>query len=416
MLNLWTILSSDLSPWTGLALRIDGDNQNGILGLIVFSVLFSVTIFRKNLSANQNYMDPRTLEMAKSTEIRRAANEAAVHTVHRIHQATVECAHVVAHSAKAAAITQSGILHDTLYGNAWLDDDELDHTDQKKSARCLISLLANEMILLVLDYLDLETLLAVSPACRPLALLCDNNELGVGCAWQRRWLRRFGSIWTSDLISAAIERDGTRINWDPFHPNSKPPADGWRAFFFEFEDSWINWSLAMLNTKERCYVGLHGGVYNLTEFIDEHPGSPDTILDNAGCDATGHFEDIGHSSSAREIKNTLEVIAPLAPLRPLAPPQWSALGTPWAYQTPSKRMVHCKTQRLLGKDAQRRAYLQLRKQLLKMQPCCADHHSGSFHVHFDPFRRGWTGWWSCCHARRFESTLTMTRKTSRLFF
>jgi cytochrome-b5 reductase len=37
----------------------------------------------------------------------------------------------------------------------------------------------------------------------------------------------------------------------------------------------------------RCLLGLHGAVYDVTNFLKEHPGSKETLLDNAGGDATG---------------------------------------------------------------------------------------------------------------------------------
>jgi cytochrome b5 len=40
-------------------------------------------------------------------------------------------------------------------------------------------------------------------------------------------------------------------------------------------------------------------VYDVTKFLDDHPGGPEIMLDLAGQDATNEFEDIGHSNDAR---------------------------------------------------------------------------------------------------------------------
>ncbi|EER05338.1 Cytochrome b5, putative [Perkinsus marinus ATCC 50983] len=53
--------------------------------------------------------------------------------------------------------------------------------------------------------------------------------------------------------------------------------------------------------KTDCWVILHGGVYDVTSFLAEHPGGPTVILSNAGKDLTDHFEEIGHSDFARRI-------------------------------------------------------------------------------------------------------------------
>ncbi|GME76908.1 unnamed protein product [Ambrosiozyma monospora] len=55
------------------------------------------------------------------------------------------------------------------------------------------------------------------------------------------------------------------------------------------------------NTKDDLYLICDGKVYDCTEYLDEHPGGEEVILDCAGTDATEPFEDIGHSEDAREV-------------------------------------------------------------------------------------------------------------------
>jgi len=40
-------------------------------------------------------------------------------------------------------------------------------------------------------------------------------------------------------------------------------------------------------------------VYNITSFLEEHPGGEDVLIDSSGRDATREFEDVGHSGEAR---------------------------------------------------------------------------------------------------------------------
>lgn len=42
-------------------------------------------------------------------------------------------------------------------------------------------------------------------------------------------------------------------------------------------------------------------VYNVTEYIRDHPGGPDVLFDVAGMDATEVYNEIGHSDEADEI-------------------------------------------------------------------------------------------------------------------
>ncbi|TCD70797.1 hypothetical protein EIP91_001487 [Steccherinum ochraceum] len=55
------------------------------------------------------------------------------------------------------------------------------------------------------------------------------------------------------------------------------------------------------STKEQLWVLLHEKVYNVTKFIDEHPGGDEVILAETGKDATEAFEDVGHSDEARAL-------------------------------------------------------------------------------------------------------------------
>lgn len=61
------------------------------------------------------------------------------------------------------------------------------------------------------------------------------------------------------------------------------------------------------NTKKDCYVVIHDKVYDSTQFVDEHPGGEEVLLDVGGQDATEAFEDVGHSDEARETLEKLLV-------------------------------------------------------------------------------------------------------------
>lgn len=50
--------------------------------------------------------------------------------------------------------------------------------------------------------------------------------------------------------------------------------------------------VAQHNSRESCWVIIHGHAYDVTEFLPEHPGGPKIILKYAGKDATEEFEPI----------------------------------------------------------------------------------------------------------------------------
>ncbi|KAI0082487.1 cytochrome b5 [Panus rudis PR-1116 ss-1] len=55
------------------------------------------------------------------------------------------------------------------------------------------------------------------------------------------------------------------------------------------------------SSKDSIWILLHEKVYDVTKFIDEHPGGDEVILAETGKDATEAFEDVGHSDEARAL-------------------------------------------------------------------------------------------------------------------
>ncbi|KAI9180299.1 hypothetical protein Ddye_015616 [Dipteronia dyeriana] len=53
------------------------------------------------------------------------------------------------------------------------------------------------------------------------------------------------------------------------------------------------------NHSKDCWLVIHGKVYDVTKFLEDHPGGDDVLLSATGKDATDDFEDVGHSSSAK---------------------------------------------------------------------------------------------------------------------
>ncbi|XP_014956003.2 cytochrome b5 type B [Ovis aries] len=59
--------------------------------------------------------------------------------------------------------------------------------------------------------------------------------------------------------------------------------------------------VAKRNSSKDIWLVIHGRVYDVSRFLDEHPGGEEVLMEQAGGDATESFEDVGHSSDAREM-------------------------------------------------------------------------------------------------------------------
>ncbi|XP_028392242.1 cytochrome b5-like [Dendronephthya gigantea] len=55
------------------------------------------------------------------------------------------------------------------------------------------------------------------------------------------------------------------------------------------------------NMGKSLWIAIHNQVYDVTKFLDEHPGGEEVLLEQAGQKATEAFEDVGHSDDAREL-------------------------------------------------------------------------------------------------------------------
>ena len=54
------------------------------------------------------------------------------------------------------------------------------------------------------------------------------------------------------------------------------------------------------NQTDDMWIVLHGKVYDVTKFLEDHPGGRDIMIENAGMDVKNQFEDMLHSKQARQ--------------------------------------------------------------------------------------------------------------------
>ncbi|RXM29262.1 Cytochrome b5 [Acipenser ruthenus] len=67
------------------------------------------------------------------------------------------------------------------------------------------------------------------------------------------------------------------------------------------------------NSCKSTWLIIHNKIYDVTKFLEEHPGGEEVLREQAGGDATESFEDVGHSTDAREM-TSMYMIGELHPV------------------------------------------------------------------------------------------------------
>uniref|UniRef100_A0A8C6ZIT1 Cytochrome b5 n=1 Tax=Nothoprocta perdicaria TaxID=30464 RepID=A0A8C6ZIT1_NOTPE len=80
----------------------------------------------------------------------------------------------------------------------------------------------------------------------------------------------------------------------------------WRGRYYRLEE------VQKHNNSQSTWFILHNRIYDVTKFLEEHPGGEEVLREQAGGDATENFEDVGHSTDARALSDTF-IIGELHP-------------------------------------------------------------------------------------------------------
>lgn len=82
----------------------------------------------------------------------------------------------------------------------------------------------------------------------------------------------------------------SRINFPP----------GVHSLFQQMSQIFTYEQVAAHNTKDDAWIIYGDRVFDVTAYLDEHPGGEEVIIDCLGDDATEAFDDIGHSEDAQQ--------------------------------------------------------------------------------------------------------------------
>ncbi|XP_014726406.1 PREDICTED: cytochrome b5 isoform X1 [Sturnus vulgaris] len=83
--------------------------------------------------------------------------------------------------------------------------------------------------------------------------------------------------------------------------SSETGKEPWRGRYYRLEE------VQKHNNSQSTWIIIHHRIYDVTKFLDEHPGGEEVLREQAGGDATENFEDVGHSTDARTLSESFIV-------------------------------------------------------------------------------------------------------------
>ncbi|KAG6545282.1 hypothetical protein Mapa_013395 [Marchantia paleacea] len=93
------------------------------------------------------------------------------------------------------------------------------------------------------------------------------------------------------------------------------------------------------NNNKDCWLVIDGKVYDVTKFLEEHPGGDEVLLSATGKDATDDFEDVGHSTSARGMMEEYYVGEVDKASFPLKPTYTAAKSPPYNHDKTNEFLI-----------------------------------------------------------------------------
>ena len=150
----------------------------------------------------------------------------------------------------------------------------------------------------------LQAILLACPTSTVLVLTATCRRLRVAGEYDGLWVSK---------VRCRYERILPLFAKGPWMPLPSPEdvpclvrGESPKRFYFSFGPSWMKLAaqgvdVGMGPAQGYCVMVIDGRVYDLTAFVDEHPGEPYLLRAAAGTDASEAFDFIGHSNHARSV-------------------------------------------------------------------------------------------------------------------
>jgi cytochrome b involved in lipid metabolism len=284
--------------------------------LVLLTLLSAVTVYRREMSCNHVYTEDDDMHTRSNKDRRRKNGEGSDKKWEECTEELLEGAGAYCSGEPLIAVMLSlwasacfSCLIEEKTGRWSPSSDSLTH-ERENMGTCndlrsqtpqhpLDSItrdLPADVQVHLLSFLHPKDIVSFACTSRSSLALVDRGETSM-TLWKTLWWRDYAWLvhsWSVGINALARSQPCQQV------------ID--KRFYFLFAQSYVNYILAGQNSFEQCLVGLHGHIYDISPFLLLHPGSPDTLMVQAGKDATRFFEDMTHSSGARRLARSLCVV------------------------------------------------------------------------------------------------------------
>lgn len=251
-------------------------------------VLALITVYRKQLSTNDEYRESNRTRKAQSGDS--SSNDEAICDAPE--EETLSSMDVDVTISSAASKPKLGLEAPIEPGSCL-----------RLSGRQTFPDLSMDILFVIAEYLDSGSIIRLSMCNRFLreAMLCDR-------LWQQLFRLAFGDLLRTPYVLAILRARNLSIS-DPVIQNEKLQmaavrAGGWLRFCLVWEVQWQDWLCAGLCTNERAVLAFEDRLYDVTRFLSQHPGSPETLAEHCGGEVSDVYAEIGHSTVAHSLRDS----------------------------------------------------------------------------------------------------------------
>mmetsp|Transcript_15303 Transcript_15303/g.23290 ORF Transcript_15303/g.23290 Transcript_15303/m.23290 type:complete len:429 (+) Transcript_15303:242-1528(+) len=291
-------------------------------------------------------------------------------------------------------------------------EDDIEKALLEDSPGCLTRALPGELQVNVLTFLHPRDVLNFASVSRQARNVVNGDKKHHQCdlssmLWRSLWERDYAWLVREWAVGKkAMQR--TLDYYNSYSVGSEKSFERFtrfnQEFYFAFSWCYTDYVLAGENVGDSCLVGLHGCVYDITAFLELHPGSPDTVMVEAGRDASYFFEDVGHSLGARKFTSQMCILVDRLTVF------YDGCGVSMVKDDEKGTSVplhRCKPRRPSSLERVRDQLLMEQKIEVQHAQTIKQHTDvlGDVRVYYDPFLRRWAYWYTTRNT--FEPVFTL---------